>query len=482
MEITRTQELRRIIEAGAASAMSLPEIIQEEIRGFFLSPQYGMMEEAERYYRNRSAVQGKTTRFQNRSNTKIEHPILKKLIDQKVNYLLSRPFSVEGSSPEYTKALEELFDRPFRQKVQSLGKGAVKSGIAWLAPYFENNRLQWMRLPSTEVIPLWQDAEHTRLDGYIRVYSQIVYSGREKKTVARVEFWDKTGVTKYKTQWPVTTSQGLQPDYDGSPAANQFPHFTINGKPYSWGTAPLVWAKYNEEELPLQYFLKELIDDMNWQTSLTADALRDVAKFIFVLKNYGGQGVDQFVRELQEALAIQVEADGGVEKLEPTIHIEAVTALLEKTRRDIFDFGSGVDTKDPELGNASGTAIHFRYMDLDADCASLGAQLQDTFQQMKPFLDQQLLLAGKGDFSHEGFTVTFNADLPVNETDIIQNIQASQGIVSRRTLLANHPWVTNVEAEEKALAQEKQAAMAEFGGNLFPGPTELEAGGQNGRQ
>lgn len=146
----------------------------------------------------------------------------------------------------------------------------------------------------------------------------------------------------------------------------------MNGQPYNWDTVPIVWTKYNEEELPLCYFIKELIDDVNWQTSVTADVLRDIAKFIFILKNYGGQDIDQFTRELYEALAIQVEGDGGVEKLEPTLNIDAVMAFLDKNRRDLFDYGSGVDTKDPDLGNASGTAINFRYMDLDTDCAAPG--------------------------------------------------------------------------------------------------------------
>lgn len=82
----------------------------------------------------------------------------------------------------------------------------------------------------------------------------------------------------------------------------------------------------------LCYFIKELIDDVNWQTSVTADVLRDIAKFIFILKNYGGQDIDQFTRELYEALAIQVEGDGGVEKLEPTLNIDAVMAFLDKNR------------------------------------------------------------------------------------------------------------------------------------------------------
>ena len=467
MEITINEEIKRIIETGNGERMTLPEIIAQEIKEFFASPQFAIVEEAEQYYRNRSAVQQKTTKYKNRSNTKIEHPILRKLVDQKANYLLSKPFSIESESTAYADALNLLMDGRFRQQIKSFGKGAVKSGISWLAPYFEDSQLKWMRLPSTEVVPVWHDYEHTQLDAYIRVYSQVVYNGRNKKTITRIEWWDRQGVKKYKAPWPIVGTLALEPDYDSDPGTNEFSHFEIDGKPYNWDAVPIVWCKYNEEELPLQYFIKELIDDINWQTSITADVLRDVAKFIFVLRNYGGQDIDRFTRELYETLAIEVEGDGGVDKLEPSLNMDAVMAFLEKNRRDLFDFGSGVDTKDPDLGNASGTAINFRYMDLDTDCAALGAELQGAFENMKVFLDAALAILGKGDFSKETFHVTFNADMPVNEGDVITNIRNSDGIISKHTQLANHPWVDDVEEELQRIKDEKVEEMEEFGAQMF---------------
>ncbi|MFQ8759319.1 MAG: phage portal protein [Intestinimonas sp.] len=159
---------------------------------------------------------------------------------------------------------------------------------------------------------------------------------------------------------------------------------------------PLVWLRYNEEELPLCRYVRDLIDDYNWQTSVTADALRDVAKFVYILKNYGGADLDEFVRDLRQCLAVKVEGDGGVDKLQTDLDVSAVLAFLERERRDLFDFASAVDTRDPDLGSASGTALGFRYMDLDADCADLADELQAAFRRLKPFLDTWLQATGRG--------------------------------------------------------------------------------------
>ena len=468
MALTEMDRIKMILSDPEKVPMSLAQIVGEEIKEFKSSEQYKIMVEAEQYYRNRSDVQRKTNDVANRSNCKIEHPILKKLVDQKVNYLLSKPWTVDTSNKAYAEALGEIFDARFRKKIKSLGKNAIKSGIAWIQPYFdEDGKLAFMLIPSTEIIPLWRDSERTKLDAFIRFYDQIVYIGTRKHTITRAEFWYPGGVKRFVTgleggfRFMVDKEYGTEEnDYTES-------HFVVGNKAYNWEEVPIAWLRYNDEELPLCYFVKDLIDDINWQTSVTADVLRDVAKFIYILKNYGGQDLGEFIKDLKEHLAIKVTSDGGVDKLQADLNIDAVMAFLDKQRRDVFDFASAVDTKDPDLGNASGTAINFRYMDLDADCDSLGTELKETFQRLKLFIDVYLQLIGKGDFTKEQFDIIFNVDMPVNETEVINNIRASEGILSKRTQIQNHPWVTDADEELARIEEERKKAMEEFGSGLF---------------
>ena len=118
-------------------------------------------------------------------------------------------------------------------------------------------------------------------------------------------------------------------------------------------------------------------------------------------------------------------------------------------------------------------------MDLDADCAALAAELQDTFQQLKFFIDVYLQATGKGDFTGADFSILFNADMPVNEAEIITSIMASRGLVSDRTLLAQHPYVEDVDEELKQIKKEKDEALTEFGTGLFD-TTPQNGGAVNG--
>lgn len=363
MTMTETQRLTLVLDR--ARGMNTAEIVQAEVDEFRRFAQPRLLE-AEAYYRNRSAVQRKTARYESRSNTKIEHSLLRKLVDQKTNYLLAKPFTISAKSAAYEKALNGVFDARARAEVKSLGKEAIKKGIGWVQLYIgEEGTLRLKRLPTEQILPEWADDEHTRLDCLIRVYPQVAYEGREKVLLERAELWSAQGVERFVRRMG---GGRFAPDADLGARES---HFAVDDAPWNWDAPPFLWVRYCEEELPLLHFVRELIDDYNWQVSVSADILRDAAQLVYVLRNYGGENLEQFVREMRESLAVQVEGDGGVDTLQAQLDMNAVNSLLDRHRRDLYDLARSVDTQDPNLGDASGQALKFRYADLDMDCNDL---------------------------------------------------------------------------------------------------------------
>lgn len=108
-EYSVMDRINMIISDPDHATMTLAQIVTEEIREFKASEQYANMIQAEAYYRNRTDVQRKTNDVANRSNTRIEHPILKKLVDQKANYLLGKPFTVDTKNSSYFRTRTSAF-------------------------------------------------------------------------------------------------------------------------------------------------------------------------------------------------------------------------------------------------------------------------------------------------------------------------------------------------------------------------------------
>ena len=76
-------KIKSILDLRAEqSNKSVEEMIGIEIRDYLDSVDYKIVKEANNYALNRSDVQKKTNSVASRSNTKIEHPILRKLIKQ----------------------------------------------------------------------------------------------------------------------------------------------------------------------------------------------------------------------------------------------------------------------------------------------------------------------------------------------------------------------------------------------------------------
>lgn len=436
---------------------TLADTVKFEIDDYIKSERYKQIEEARRYTLNRSNVQTKKNTVASRSNTKIEHSMLYKQTKQKSDFLLSKEFSIKTKSPTYEEKLYKIFNKNFKNKLKHYAFGVVQYGINYWLPYITSNgefKLKSLNPLNTKVY--WTDEEHEEVEAFLYFYEDVKYDNSGKYTVKCAEYWDKNGVRYFETTSSQETDYFQNTEHGTKQNGYIEPHIIINGKSYTWEVLPLLWAKYNPEELPLQYWIKELVDDINWQTSITSDVVRDIAKFIYILKNYGGQDLSEFIRDLRENLAIKVDADGGVDKLQADLNIESVLHFIEKQRKDCYDYGACVDTKDENLGNASGVALEFRYTDLISDCESIAAELNCMFEHLKIFIDAYLKLKNEGDFASTEFSIEFNMDMPVNESSIITDIKNSVGIISNKTLIANHPYVESVEDELQQMEDEEK--------------------------
>lgn len=468
---TLTDEIIEIIEAGARGALTLDEIIKLEVQDWLASNERLLMLTGQRYYegdadilgRKRMIVgeDGKLVEVENLANNKLVHNFVRKLVDQKVGYLLGLPLTVQTTNEEYQKRLNEIFNREFLRMLKNLGKEAINKGKAWLMVYYDQDgRLSFKKIPSEEVIPLWRDAAHTELDAVIRVYEVEAFEGATKRIIMKVEFWSREGILRY-----VYENGVLFPDVESEEYA---PHVMLDrgdGKAegYNWQKVPFVCFKYNDEELPLVKFVKSLVDDYDKHTSDNSNNLEDLPNSIYVLRNYDGTNLGEFRHNLSVFRAVKVSEDGRVDTINLEIDTEAHNAHIKQLRKDIYEFGRGVDTQAERFGgDPSGVALKFLYADLDMDANIIETEFQASLEQLRWFIDQHLANTTGADYSDEQVDFIFNRDIIINESDVINNAKASVGIISDETIIANHPWVTNVQSELERIEAQRQRDMSAF--------------------
>lgn len=474
--------INHLLKAGADSAMTLEQLIKLEIKEWRSSKVFELMLTGQQYYegdanilkRKRMIIgpDGEQIEAKNIANNKLVHNFIRKLVDQKVGYLLSLPLSIQTNNGGYQELLNDYFDKAFLRMFQNLGKEAINKGRAWLHVYYnEDGELSFKRMPAEEIIPLWRDSDHTQLDAVIRVYSMEVFDGSQKKLLTKVEFWDLAGVKRY-----ILSDGELVPDIE---AGDEESHFAMVGpdgeEAYNWQRVPFICFKYNNEELPLVKFVKSLVDDYDTQKSDNSNNLQDLPNSIYVIKNYDGQDLGEFRKNLSVYRAVKVTDEGGVETLSLDINTEAYKHHMDSNRKDIFEFGRGVDTQSERFGgDRSGIALKFLYADLDMDANMIEAEFQASLEQLRWFIDQHIYNNTGQDYSRENVDFIFNRDVIINETDAINNAKGSVGIISDETVVANHPWVTNTQDELERLKAQRAEVFADFEGYFPPGGGEGE--------
>jgi len=484
---TETDRVNDLVVKGAAERLTDEEFIVNEIKAFLASPKRRAMLNGEKYYRGEHDILkrqrlvigpgGKLNPVENLPNNRIVDNQYKKMVAQKGNYLLGQPFTLQGESELYVKILKKIFDKRFRRLLKNVGKDSLNGGIGWLFVHYNDaGDLAFKLIKPFELIPGWRDSAHTALDYAIRIYEAIVYEGKNENVVQKVEIYDDSGIHRF-----VLDGTRLLPDHD--PALGIFsqePYFTVTEgddvEAYNWSKIPLVPFKYNDEEIPLINNVKSLQDGLNIIVSNFQNNMEeDTRNTILVLVNYDGQDLGEFRRNLATYGAVKVKtvdgAAGDVQTLQVEVNAENYKAIIEIFKKAIIENAMGYDAKDDRLGgNANQMNIMSMYSDIDLDTNEMETEYQASFEELLYFVNLHLTNTGAGDFDGEDLEVIFNRDMLISESDIIENIQKSVGILSDKTLVAQHPWVEDASVEYERMKKQKEESIDEYAGAFPPQP------------
>ena len=70
--------------------------------------------------------------------------------------------------------------------------------------------------------------------------------------------------------------------------------------------------------------------------------------------------------------------------------------------------------------------------------------------------------------------IIFTRNIPVNATEIVQEVNSLRGLVSDKTLIAQIPFVTDVDAEMEAVQEQKEANLSLYSFNKEENDEDLD--------
>ena len=358
----------------------------------------------------------------------------------------------------YYHGYQKMLGPKFMRVLKDVGCEALNESIAWLYPYFDDTGdLRFRVFPGYEVKPFWKDTGHTELEKALRLYPVETYINRVKRVIEKVDVFDKDGVRTF-----IFDNGRLYPDPD-MPHADYISMADSKGevRGYNWDRLPLIPVKYNSKEIPLIRRAKQLQDAINTLMSDFANNMQENTRnTILVLKNYDGTDLGEFRRNLVTYGAVKVRsaegADGGVSTLNIEVNASNYEIVLKLLKDALVENMRSYDAKDERMSTSPNQMnIQSMYSDIDLDANEMETELQASFEEILWFVNTYLANTGKGEFFDTPVRVIFNRDMPINESEAIENCAKSVGIISNETIVAQHPWVDDVSKELERLEAEK---------------------------
>lgn len=473
---------------SSESTNSNPDIryLEMVLRKWLDSPERKEQLLAEKYYdgdhdilrRERMVInaEGTLSPVKNLPNNRLVDNQYRKLVDQKTNYVLGKPLTIATEKDDYLKLLSKVFNKRLNRRLRVLAQYAVDGGIAWLYPYYdEEGNFKVAEFPAHEICPVWKDKAHTELECGMRYYVEEIFNANGgTELLYHVDLFTTQGITHFRY-------------HGGSLLPEENPHsdyLYVDGRGVNWTRLPLIPFKYNSKEIPLIRNVKTLQDALNQVLSDFQNNMEeDPRSTVLILKNYDGTNIAEFRQNLATYGVIKVTTvdgvQGGVEALKVEVNAQNYQAILMQLKRAIVENGRGFDAKEERMdGDPNQMNIESMYTDIDLDVNAMETEFQAGFEELKWFIDQYLIHQGNPDYTDEEVDFIFNRDIFINEDAKIENCVKSVGIISNKTILSRHPWVTNINHELKEIEEDKQADLEEMDATMkiqaknSPKPTE----------
>ena len=412
---------------------------------------------AERYYRKKNDILKRGARGQSMegnpmryADNRIPANFYNILVNQKASYLFTDPPVFDMGNKAANKAVKDVLGDGFSKACKDLCIKASNCIVAWIHYWEgEDGTFRYVVIDSKQIIPIWTNDLEKELSAVLRVYDTLDENGKKLNIY---EYWDKEHCYAFCKE-SRDIMDFLKP-YDMFAAVGEPTDSDYHIWEHGFGEVPFIPFPNNAEGGNDLNDIKELIDAYDKVYSGFLNDLEDIQEVVFILTGYEDEDLDKFLHELKKYKTVKIDSDeegkGGLSTLTIDIPVEAREKMLAMTRKSIFEQGMGIDPDPQNFGNSSGVALGYLYSLLELKAGLMETEFRPGFGRLVRAICR-----------HAGIEVgnvvqTWTRTSVHNEAELASIAQQSVGVISKKTILSNHPWVTDAEKELAQLKAEEQ--------------------------
>ena len=375
-----------------------------------------------------------------KANNTISTDIFKKIILQESSTLFAKGVNI---NPEIKANFSKMFDI----KLQRLGIESSLGGTAYGYVTPTKNGLTLEYFSADEFVPIVDVFTGDLVAG-------IRFIQLDSNLPMKIELYEIDGLTTFVTDgsqnikildekrnyYTITESDALSK--------------TVYERNYS--ILPVI-PLYNglSKKSRLNRALKTKIDLLEIILSDFGNNLEDMQDVYWTIKNYDGQGLSEFIREMKQHKAIKVGDDGDVKSHTTDVPYQAREAAIKILKKQIFSDSMALDTED-----MSGTLTT---VEINARRENLNLKIDDFENEAHNFMNSVMQIYQEIYGEVKKYNLTFIRSGLINETEIIDNIIKIRSDIDHRTALELNPMIDN-DNIDVILERMKEEDMIVLGG------------------
>ena len=236
----------------------------------------------------------------------------------------------------------------------------------------KESKFKYEVVNTEEIIPVYDNGLERKLKNIIRYYKvkEEVLNQLDEITYAYIEYWTDNKMIRWKmkdsfTNTPIEESEDIT---------------------HTLGDVPFIEFSNNKEKQSDLEKIKSLLDLKDVVVSGFANDIEDIQQIIYILENYGGTDLNEFLSDLKRYKTVKTESidgnSGGLSTLSIDIPVEARNVLIEYLKKQIYESGQGLQQDIEVTGSVSGVALKFYYRKLELKSGLLETEFRTSINHL----------------------------------------------------------------------------------------------------
>ena len=392
------------------------------------------LQNLENYYNANNAIKNRVMSDPSKPNNKIANAYASYITDTLVGYFIGEPVTYTANDKVLIQDLNMILEyNDEADENAELAKNASIYGVAYEMLYLseEDKMIRFKALNPKEVIPIFDKTVEQNLLAVMRYYEDYDYV--EDNTYTIVEVIDSKMVRRYKLD-------------TGLSLLEEYPHY--------FSMVPVAIFKNNEDETGDFEQVISLIDAYD---KMESDSLNDFEYFVDAyLALYGFTADSEDIAQMKENRVLLMDEGTSAEWLTKQTSDAYVENMKNRLDKDIHKFAKCPNMSDQEFAsNASGIAIKFKLLGTENLVSIKERKFKRGLQQRLELMSMINSVLREG-FDWRAIDIVFTRNIPSNDIDIANMVNTLKDIVSEETLLAQIPFVEDVQNELEKLKKERE--------------------------